>query len=43
MVDPDRVKSRRLAVVALEEGLLADTTNDALDTVHFRMFAAAFV
>jgi hypothetical protein len=43
MVDPDRLRILRLAVVALEEGLLADTTNEALDTVHLRIFAAAFV
>jgi hypothetical protein len=43
MVDPDRLRRRRLAVVALEEGLLDDTTSDALDIVHFRIFAAAFV
>ena len=43
MVDPDRLRSRRFAVVALDDGLLADTTNDAPDTVHRRICAAAFV
>jgi hypothetical protein len=43
MVDPDRLRSRRFAVVALDDGLLAATTNDAPDTVHRRICAAAFV